>query len=105
MNTHCIKPQFVPVFGLFVAKFNAFWCKTRSILVQNARYFGAKRKAFWCKTRCILVLNARQNDAKCETKRINIHRKGIGKTLLDHEIHGAKWAKNTLKSAFLVAKC
>ena len=73
--------------------------------MQNAVYFGAKRKAFWCKTRCILVLNARQNDAKCETKSINIHRNGIDKTLLNHEIYGAKWAKNTLKSAFLVAKC
>ena len=68
-------------------------------------YFGAKRGLFWCKTQGILVQNARQNDAKCETKSINIHRNGIDKTLLDHEIHGAKWAKNTLKSAFLVAKC
>ena len=26
MNTHCIKSQFVLVLGLFLAKFNAFWC-------------------------------------------------------------------------------
>ena len=95
MNTHCIKSQFVLVLGLFLAKFNAFWCKTRCVLVQNAVCFGAKRKAFWCKTRCVLVLNARQNDAKYETKSINKHRNGIDKTLLNHEIHGAKWAKNT----------
>ncbi len=75
------------------------------VLVLNATRFGAKCSAFWCKMRCILVQNARQNAAKCETKSINIHRNGMGKTLLNHEIHGAKWAINTLKSAFLVAKC
>jgi len=26
MNAHCIKPQFAADFGLFPAKFIAFWC-------------------------------------------------------------------------------
>ncbi|MFC2517484.1 MAG: hypothetical protein ACFNVO_11035, partial [Prevotella sp.] len=48
----------------------------------NAVHFGAKRKA----------------------KSINIHCKEIGKTFSNHRKHGSKWAKNTLKSRFLVVK-
>ena len=48
MNAHCIKPQYAADFGLFSAKFIAFWCKIQCVLVQNAVHFGAKRKVFWC---------------------------------------------------------
>ena len=53
-------------------------------MLQNALHFGAKRKPFWCKTRGILVLNARQNAAKCKAKRIKIRIKAIDKTLSNH---------------------
>ena len=64
MNAHCIKPQFAAGFGLFSAKFIAFWCKIRCILVQNTVHFGAKYGAFWCKTQCVLVQNAVHFGAK-----------------------------------------
>ena len=53
-------------------------------MLQNALHFGAKRKPFWCKTRGILVLNARQNAAKRKAKRIKIRIKAIAKTLSNH---------------------
>ena len=68
MNAHCIKPQYAADFGLFSAKFIAFWCKIRCILVLNTVRFGAKRSAFWCKTQRILVQNARCFGAKCKAK-------------------------------------
>ena len=45
-----------------------------------------------------MVLNAVQYGAKCKTKRINMRRNGINKTLKNHEIHGKKKAKWWLKS-------
>ena len=45
MNAHCIKPQYAADFGLFSAKFIAFWCKMEGVLVLNARQNGAKCKA------------------------------------------------------------
>ena len=46
----------------------------------NAVRFGAKCSAFWCEMQCVLVLNAVQNAAKCEAKRLKIHRNGINYT-------------------------
>jgi len=37
-----------------------------------------------------MVLNAVQYGAKYKTKRINMRRNGINKTLKNHEIHGKK---------------
>ncbi len=37
-----------------------------------------------------MVLNAVQYGAKCKTKRINMRRNGMNKTLKNHEIHGKK---------------
>ena len=37
MNFYLIRPLFAPVLGSFPAKFSAFWCKTRCILVQNTK--------------------------------------------------------------------
>ena len=37
-----------------------------------------------------MVLNAVKYGANCKTKRINMHRNGINKTLKNHEIHGKK---------------
>jgi len=85
MNAHCIKPQFAADFGLFSAKFIAFWCKIRCILVQNTVRFGAKRSAFWYKTQGVLVLNARQNAAKCLTIRIKIRCNGTKKASSNHQ--------------------
>ena len=85
MNAHCIKPQFAADFGLFSAKFIAFWCKIRCILVQNTVRFGAKRSAFWCKTQGVLVLNARQNAAKCLAIRIKIHCNGTKNASSNHQ--------------------
>ena len=53
-------------------------------MLQNALHFGAKRKLFWCKTRGILVINARQNAAKRKAKRIKIRIKAIDKSLSNH---------------------
>ena len=85
MNAHCIKPQYAADFGLFSAKFIAFWCKIRYILVLNTVRFGAKRSAFWCKTQDVLVLNARQNAAKCLMIRIKIHCNGTNKASSNHQ--------------------
>ena len=85
MNTHCIKPQFAADFWLFSAKFIAFWCKMRCILVLNTVRFGAKRSAFWCKTQDVLVLNARQNAAKCPMIRIKIRCNGTKKASSNYQ--------------------
>ena len=53
-------------------------------MLQNTLQYAAKRTAFWCKTRGILVLNARQNVAKRKAKRIEIRIKAIDKTLSNH---------------------
>ena len=85
MNAHCIKPQYAADFGLFSAKFIAFWCKIRYILVLNTVRFGAKRSAIWCKTQGVLVLNARQNAAKYLAIRIKIHCNGTNKASSNHQ--------------------
>jgi len=48
MNIYLKTPPFALVFGLFAAKWSAFWCKTECVLVQNGVCFAAKRKVFWC---------------------------------------------------------
>ena len=48
MNLYSPKASFALDFGLFAAKFSAFWCKMEGVLVLNGRRFGAKRKAKWC---------------------------------------------------------
>ena len=53
----------------------------------NAVRFGAKYSAFWCKTQGKMVQNAVQKGAKRKTKRINIRRNCINKTLQSHEKH------------------
>ena len=80
MNFYLRKPPLAPVFGLFAAKWRAFWCKTACVLVQNSVRFGAKWSVFWCKTQGKMVQNAVQNAAKCEMKSINIHSNCINKT-------------------------
>jgi len=60
MNFYLKTPPFVPVFGLFAAKYTAIWCKTHCDLVQNALCFDAKRKVKWCKTQGKIVQNARR---------------------------------------------
>ena len=72
------------VFGLFAAKWSAFWCKTECVLVLNGVRFDAKWSVFCCKTQGVLVLNAVQNAAKSETKSIKIHCNGINKTFPNH---------------------
>jgi hypothetical protein len=64
--------------------FWAVYSKMLCNMLQNALHFGAKRKPFWCKTRGILVLNARQNAAKRKAKRIKIRIIAIEKTLSNH---------------------
>ena len=54
---------------------------------QNAVRFGVKYSAFWCKTQGKMVQNAVQKGAKRKTKRINIRRNCINKTLQSHEKH------------------
>ena len=56
----------------------------------NVLQFAAKRSAICCKTQDEMVLNAVQYGAKYKTKRINMRRNGINKTLKNHEIHGKK---------------
>jgi len=46
MNFYLKEPPFVPVLGLFTARYCAICRKTQCILVQNARRFGAKCKVF-----------------------------------------------------------
>ena len=58
MNIYFKQPPFLPDFGLFAAKYTAFWCKIHCVLVLNAVRFGAKRKVKWCKMQCVLLLNA-----------------------------------------------
>ena len=48
MNFYLKTPSLAPNFGLFAAKWSAFWCKTRCNLPLNAVRFGAKCNAFWC---------------------------------------------------------
>ena len=59
MNFYLKGPPFTLDFGLFAAKYTAFWCKTHCVLMQNALRFGAKCTAFWCKTQGKMVQNAR----------------------------------------------
>ena len=80
MNFYLSWPPPTPVFGWFVVKRSAFWCKTQCNMPLNAVRFGAKCSAFWCKTQGKMVLNAVLNAAKCEAKSINIHWNGINKT-------------------------
>ncbi len=47
MNIYFKEPQFALDFGLFGAKYAAFWCQTQCILLLNAVRFGAK-----CKVKC-----------------------------------------------------
>ena len=84
MNFYLKTPPYALVFGLFAAKWSAFWCKTECVLVLNGVRFGAKWSVFCCKTQGVLVLNAVQNAAKCETKSIKIHCNGINKTFPNH---------------------
>ena len=58
MNIYFKQPPFLPDFGLFAAKYTAFWCKIQCVLVLNALRFGAKCKVKWCKMQCVLLLNA-----------------------------------------------
>ena len=66
--------------------------------------FGAKGSAFWCKTQGEMVLNAVQNAAKRKEKSINILCICINKTFKNHEIHGKKRVKWSLKSGVLGSK-
>jgi|GEM_PF-232970 len=84
MNFYLKTPPYALVFGLFAAKWSAFWCKTECVLVLNGVRFDAKWSVFRCKTQGVLVLNAVQNAAKCETKSIKIHCNGINKTFPNH---------------------
>ena len=84
MNFYLKTPPYALVFGLFAAKWSAFWCKTECVLVLNGVRFGAKWSVFCYKTQGVLVLNAVQNAAKCETKSIKIHCNGINKTFPNH---------------------
>ena len=77
MNFYLERPPFAPVFGLFSAKYGAFWCKMTCVLVLNATRFGAKCSAFWCKMQGDLVQNAVLFAAKCRTISINIRRNSI----------------------------
>jgi len=72
MNIYFKQPPFLPDFGLFAAKYTAFWCKIQCVLVLNALRFGAKRGAFWCKTQGKMVQNAVCFAAKCRSPCINI---------------------------------
>ena len=47
-----------------------------------------------------MVLNAVQYGVKCKTKRINMRRNGINKTLKNHEIHGKKGQNGGYKVGF-----
>ena len=62
MNIYLKTPPFALVFGLFAAKWSAFWGKTE----------------------CVLVQNGVQNAAKCETKSIKIRCNSINKTFPNH---------------------
>ena len=48
MNIYFMISPFPPYFGLFAAKYTAFWCKIHCVLVQNGVRFDAKCSAFWC---------------------------------------------------------
>ena len=48
MNFYLKTPPLAPNFGLFAAKWSAFWCKTRCNLPLNAVRFGTKCNTFWC---------------------------------------------------------
>ena len=48
MNSYLKTPSLAPNFGLFAAKWSAFWCKTQCNLLLNAVRFDAKCNAFWC---------------------------------------------------------
>ena len=48
MNFYLNWPPLTPVFGWFIAKWSAFWCKTRCNMPLNTVRFGAKCSAFWC---------------------------------------------------------
>jgi len=88
MNFYLMEQPFVPVFGLFAAKYTAFCRKTQCNMPLNAVRFGAKCKVKCCKTQGKMVLNAVQSAAKCEAKSIKIRRYGINITFASHETHG-----------------
>ena len=48
MNIYLNRPSLTPVFGWFIAKWSAFWCKTRCNMPLNAVRFGAKCSAICC---------------------------------------------------------
>ena len=48
MNFYLNWPPLTPVFWWFIAKWSAFWCKTRCNMPLNTVRFGAKCSAFWC---------------------------------------------------------
>ena len=48
MNIYFKQPPFSPSFGLFDAKYTAFWCKMEGVLMLNGGHFDAKCSAFWC---------------------------------------------------------
>ena len=48
MNFYLNWPPLTPVFGWFIAKWSAFWCKTRCNMPLNAVRFGAKCSAICC---------------------------------------------------------
>ena len=48
MNIYLNRPSLTPVFGWFIAKWSAFWCKTRCNMPLNTVCFGAKWSAICC---------------------------------------------------------
>ena len=99
MNFYLKTPPYALVFGLFAAKWSAFWCKTECVLVLNGVRFGAKWSVFCCKTQGVLVLNAVHFGAKRGAKCCKMRDEKHKNTLQWYKQNLSESLKSRLKGA------